>query len=315
MNSLHIGDNLSASIDYGLANSDYGIVILSKNFFKKNWPQEELGALITKQVNLKKRIILPVWHKITKEEIQEYSSILTNRVAAKYSDGNIENIATKLYKEIQGISTVYNFSSDTKLKDEVSSLFNSVEKRESLLEDVKEELCLVTLTKVYLTAKGYRNTYISYWPFSELLSSNNKEREKLDKIINVLIDQKFVESKALGTISITHEGIKKIENLLEDADSKYASQIKNSISNTERSEILEIQSLRYKILELAHKDSNNEMKVLNLFRIGDPLGINREKLQRVYFYLQDEGLIDFYALGGDFLVTEKGKQLIEKKSR
>ena len=103
--------------------------------------------------------------------------------------------------------------------------------------------------------------------------------------------------------------------MLEDADSKYASQIKNSISNTERSEILEIQSLRYKILELAHKDSNNEMKVLNLFRIGDPLGINREKLQRVYFYLQDEGLIDFYALGGDFLVTEKGKQLIEKKSR
>lgn len=84
--------------------------------------------------------------------------------------------------------------------------------------------------------------------------------------------------------------------------------------NTERYEILEIQSLRYKIHELAHKDSNNEKKVLNLFRIGDPLGINREKLQRVYFYLQDEGLIDFYALGGDFFVTEKGKQLIEKKS-
>jgi hypothetical protein len=33
--SLHIGDSLSASIDHGLSISEYGIVILSKNFLRK----------------------------------------------------------------------------------------------------------------------------------------------------------------------------------------------------------------------------------------------------------------------------------------
>ena len=51
------------------------------------------------------------------------------------------------------------------------------------------------------------------------------------------MDQKFVASKAIGTISITHDGIKKIENLLEDADPKYASPVKASINNHDKSEI------------------------------------------------------------------------------
>ena len=37
--SLKIGDSLRQSIDKGLANSRYGIAILSPTFFKKNWPK------------------------------------------------------------------------------------------------------------------------------------------------------------------------------------------------------------------------------------------------------------------------------------
>ena len=36
--SLKMGDSLRGSIDYGLANSRFGLVILSKNFFAKHWP-------------------------------------------------------------------------------------------------------------------------------------------------------------------------------------------------------------------------------------------------------------------------------------
>lgn len=36
---LKLGDSLSKSIDHGLVSSAYGIVILSKAFFSKNWPQ------------------------------------------------------------------------------------------------------------------------------------------------------------------------------------------------------------------------------------------------------------------------------------
>ena len=42
---LKIGDRLHKSIDEGIAKSGFGIVILSENFFKKDWPQRELDGL------------------------------------------------------------------------------------------------------------------------------------------------------------------------------------------------------------------------------------------------------------------------------
>jgi TIR domain len=43
--SLKLGDSLRQSIDRGLAQSRYGVVILSPNFFEKQWPQRELNGL------------------------------------------------------------------------------------------------------------------------------------------------------------------------------------------------------------------------------------------------------------------------------
>ena len=39
--SLKLGDSLSASIDKGLLESRFGIVVLSKSFLKKNWTDYE----------------------------------------------------------------------------------------------------------------------------------------------------------------------------------------------------------------------------------------------------------------------------------
>ena len=73
-----------------------------------------------------------------------------------------------------------------------------------------------------------------------------------------------------------------------------------------------IQKLRYDVLRQAFVLSN-KMRVVNLFKIGGYLGIENEKLHRIYYYLEDEGLIDFFALGGCFFITDKGKELIEKR--
>ena len=78
------------------------------------------------------------------------------------------------------------------------------------------------------------------------------------------------------------------------------------------SNLLEIQRLRADILKQAFSSS---AKVVNLFVIGVPLSIEKEKLERIYFYLQDEGLIDFYALGGDLVLTEKGREMLKKNPR
>jgi TIR domain len=56
--SLTVGDSLHKSIDHGLANSEFGVVILSRHFFEKHWPTQELNGLATREVNGKK-VLLP----------------------------------------------------------------------------------------------------------------------------------------------------------------------------------------------------------------------------------------------------------------
>ena len=48
--TLKVGDSLRRKIDQGLANSRFGIVVLSKHFFSKEWPQKELDGLSSLEV-------------------------------------------------------------------------------------------------------------------------------------------------------------------------------------------------------------------------------------------------------------------------
>jgi len=84
--TLKLGDGLRRSIDHGLAQSRFGIVVLSHVFFKKDWPQKELDGLAALEVNGRK-VILPIWHNITKEEVAKYSPMLADRLAARTETG------------------------------------------------------------------------------------------------------------------------------------------------------------------------------------------------------------------------------------
>ena len=95
--SLKLGDSLSQSIDNGLSYSDHGVVILSHNFFNKNWTKVEINSLITKEVTTHKSII-PIWYNITQEEILIHSPILADKIAIKSSDYTLNEIAIQLVK-------------------------------------------------------------------------------------------------------------------------------------------------------------------------------------------------------------------------
>lgn len=97
--TLKVGDSLRRSIDEGLARSRYGVVILSHNFFRKDWPQKELDGLTAMERDGRK-VILPVWLDVDAVEIARYSPLLADRVAAKASDG-LEQVAAKLRLAIE----------------------------------------------------------------------------------------------------------------------------------------------------------------------------------------------------------------------
>jgi hypothetical protein len=92
---LRIGDSLRRSIDKGLANSKFGIVVLSPAFFSKNWPQYELDGLVAKEMSGGK-VILPLWHKISKDEVISYSPPLADKLALNTAQYTIEELAQKL---------------------------------------------------------------------------------------------------------------------------------------------------------------------------------------------------------------------------
>ncbi|MCL4354154.1 toll/interleukin-1 receptor domain-containing protein [Patescibacteria group bacterium] len=88
------GDDLRSTIDEGLKNSLYGIVIFSKSFLeKKKWTEYELNGLFAREKPGKK-IILPIWHNVTREEVAAYSPSLADRFAK--SSSSIDEIVLEL---------------------------------------------------------------------------------------------------------------------------------------------------------------------------------------------------------------------------
>lgn len=93
--TLRIGDSLRCSIDSGLAQSKFGLIILSKAFFEKNWTQYELNGLVIREMEGDK-VILPIWHNITKDEIMRLSPSLVDKVALNSAMFTVKEIAEKV---------------------------------------------------------------------------------------------------------------------------------------------------------------------------------------------------------------------------
>jgi hypothetical protein len=96
---LKIGDRLHKSIDEGIAKSGFGIVILSKNFFKKDWPQRELEGLVAKEIGGRK-VILPIWHNVDAAFIRSKSLLLAGLVGVP-TDKGVEFIVQKVLDVIK----------------------------------------------------------------------------------------------------------------------------------------------------------------------------------------------------------------------
>lgn len=97
---MKIGDSLRRKIDKGLANSRFGIVVLSKDFIKKGWTNYELDGIITKSVT-GEQVVLPIWHNITKKEVIDFSPSLADKLARNTAAFTVEEIADEIYEVIQ----------------------------------------------------------------------------------------------------------------------------------------------------------------------------------------------------------------------
>jgi hypothetical protein len=98
--TLSVGDSLRRTIDRGLAESRYGVVILSPNFLAKEWPRRELDGLTAREVASGK-VILPVWHRLGREQIERFSPPLADKLGVS-TDRGIGHVAEQIVQVLRG---------------------------------------------------------------------------------------------------------------------------------------------------------------------------------------------------------------------
>ncbi|QEI40313.1 Ycf53-like protein [Dolichospermum sp. UHCC 0315A] len=97
--SLIIGDNLSRSIDKGLKDSRFGLIVISPDFIKKHWTQVELAGLIQKELKYGK-VIIPIWHNVSYQQVFDFSPTLADKLATESKKG-LDHVVNEIVKALK----------------------------------------------------------------------------------------------------------------------------------------------------------------------------------------------------------------------
>lgn len=88
--SIEWGNNWSQKITEGLDKCDFGVVIVSKDFYDREWTEKELKSLLIRQNKNGDNIILPILYNTNLDEI------------IKHCDKSIDNSNKHIDKIIKG---------------------------------------------------------------------------------------------------------------------------------------------------------------------------------------------------------------------
>lgn len=93
------GDSMRTKIDKGLAKSKFGVAVISPNYIAdgKYWTKAELDGIFQLE-SVNGKMLLPIWHNITKKEVIEYSPIVAGRLAMTTASMTPKEIADELVK-------------------------------------------------------------------------------------------------------------------------------------------------------------------------------------------------------------------------
>ncbi len=94
------GDNLKEQIDKGLENCELAVIVISKNYFGKEWTEYEIQSLFNRQSKEKKKLILPILYNISKEEFNNHYPLLKNIVFKHAKSLSKQKLAEEVKKEL-----------------------------------------------------------------------------------------------------------------------------------------------------------------------------------------------------------------------
>ena len=98
--NIRVGQSIRREIERGIRDARFGLVIISEHFMAKQWTQTELDALWGKKLAAKDDSLLPVWHKVTYDDVQRGLPLLAGLHALNTSTMPIDKIADLLAKAV-----------------------------------------------------------------------------------------------------------------------------------------------------------------------------------------------------------------------
>ncbi len=97
---MKVGDSLRESIERGLQESDFCVLILTPDFLAKGgWPKAEFTSAFTKETFEDRNIMLPVWHNISAKDVYEYSPRISDKVGIPWDQTTASKLFSKLMTE------------------------------------------------------------------------------------------------------------------------------------------------------------------------------------------------------------------------
>lgn len=104
--SLEWGDNWKDKLIDGTTKSEFAVIVISENFFGREWTEKELAEFLSRQNRNGQKLILPILHNITLVQLQkQYPSVADIQAidSKKYSCDQIALMfAKQLIKRLKG---------------------------------------------------------------------------------------------------------------------------------------------------------------------------------------------------------------------
>lgn len=98
--SLEWGDNWKDRILNGTKKAEFAIIVISENFFDREWTERELHEFLNRQNRNGQKLILPILHNITVSQLQEKYPSVANIQTIDSSKYNCDQIALLFARQL-----------------------------------------------------------------------------------------------------------------------------------------------------------------------------------------------------------------------
>ena len=138
------GVSLIETVERGLSRSRFGVIVLSKAFFVKNWPRKELNVLASRELATGESVLIPIWLDVTEADVRRYSPLLADRWAIR-SDVGLDEVARRVCDRVVPDQPSRPTSADLRVVPDQSSrptsadLLDEERRRRAEFESVREE--------------------------------------------------------------------------------------------------------------------------------------------------------------------------------